>query len=54
MKVYMAMGPVNIAASNTNEGFFEIDTNGGLMPSENPVRSDNFELDTNGAIMPKE
>lgn len=54
MKVYMAMGPVNIAAGNTNTGFFEIDTNGGLMPSENPVHSDNFELDTNGAIMPKE
>lgn len=34
--------------------FFEIDTSGGIMPSENPAYSDNFELDASGAIMPKE
>ncbi|MBQ8699520.1 MAG: hypothetical protein IJ521_11080 [Schwartzia sp.] len=49
----MAMGPVNVPAGNPAE-FFEIDTHGGIMPSENPIRSDNFELDANGAIMPKE
>ena len=49
----MAMGPVNVPAGNPAE-FFEIDTHGGIMPSENPIRSDNFELDANGAIMRKE
>lgn len=33
--------------------FFELDSNGGLMPSESPIYSDSFELDANGAIMPK-
>lgn len=38
----------------TTEGdFFEIDTNGDLMPVENPLYSVNFELDENGDIMPK-
>lgn len=38
----------------TTEGdFFEVDTNGGLMPSAEPLYSVNFETDTNGDIMPK-
>ncbi len=39
----------------TTEGdFFEIDTNGGIMPAAEPLYSVNFELDTDGDIMPKE
>lgn len=53
MRVHMAYGPVNIPSNNASE-FFELDTYGGLMPSETPVYSDNFELDESGAIMPKE
>lgn len=38
----------------TTEGdFFEIDTDGGIMPAANPLYSVNFELDSNGDIMPK-
>lgn len=35
-------------------GFFEIDTDGNLMPLDDPVYSDDFELDEDGNIMPKE
>ncbi len=39
----------------TTEGdFWEIDTNGGIMPAADPLYSVNFELDTDGNIMPKE
>ena len=34
-------------------GFFEIDTDGGLMPSDNPTLSDAWELDADGNIQPK-
>ncbi len=51
----MAMGIVNVPSNFiTQTGFFEIDTDGGLMPSETPVYSDNFELDTNGDFMPQD
>ncbi|MCR5175687.1 MAG: phage tail protein [Anaerovibrio sp.] len=43
-----------IKRAYTTEGdFFEIDTNGGLMPAADPVYSVNFELDSNGDLMPK-
>lgn len=35
------------------EGFFEIDTNGALMPVISPTTSDVWELDGNGDIQPK-
>jgi len=39
----------------TIEGdFFEVDTDGGIMPTAEPLYSVNFECDTNGDIMPKE
>lgn len=38
----------------TIEGdFFEVDTDGGLMPTDEPLYSVNFETDDNGDIMPK-
>lgn len=38
----------------TTEGdFWEIDTDGGIMPSAEPLYSVNFETDGNGDIMPK-
>lgn len=38
----------------TTEGdFFEVDTDGGLMPSAEPLYSVNFETDSNGDIMSK-
>ncbi len=57
----MAMGPVNISSGvssggssgGTSDSFFEIDTDGGIMPCMDPVYSDAFELDTDGGIMPQ-
>ncbi|BEU88668.1 hypothetical protein TAMA11512_21320 [Selenomonas sp. TAMA-11512] len=34
--------------------FFEVDINGDIMPSEEPIYDVNYELDENGDIMPKE
>lgn len=36
------------------DDFFEIDVNGGLMPTENPTYARKWVLDANGDIMPKE
>lgn len=41
------------AGGSGSNSFFEIDSSGGLMPSSNPVYSDDFILDDNGDIMPK-
>ncbi len=56
----MAIGPVNIPGGaggsgdggGTADSFFEIDTDGGIMPCADPVYSDAFELDSNGDVMP--
>lgn len=42
---------VKIASINNN--FWDIDTDGSLMPALNPTYSDDFELDSNGDIMPR-
>jgi len=39
--------------NTVNNAFFEIDSSGNIMPSDNPLYSDSFELDSNGDIMPK-
>lgn len=35
-----------------NETYFEIDTDGGLMPTDSTILSANFETDDDGDIMP--
>lgn len=37
-----------------SENYFDIDTDGGLMPTENPSVSEKWELDSNNDIQPKE
>lgn len=40
--------------SHIKDSFFELDSEGNYMPTENPIFSPNFELDENGDIMIKE
>lgn len=41
-----------VTTLKTDSSFFEIDEDGNLMPTENPVYSSGFEIDNDGGIMP--
>lgn len=54
IKAYLTSVLANYVKTTDIENFFEIDSDGNLMPSENPTVSNQWELDSDGNIVPKE